>query len=92
MSIIFSLIRMLPPSGRMRSITRGFAVFFFVLWALCAASKAYTCGSDTSWHNLPDLQCPIGLPIAMIEFTSNFSFSRSLVTWIDESLDSRCCF
>ena len=92
MSIMVSLIRVLPPSERMRSITCGFAVFLFLLWALCVASKAYTCGSDTSWYNLPNLQCPIGLPIAVIEFTSNFSFSQSLATWIDGSLHSRCCF
>ena len=92
MSIVFSLMRMVPPSGRMRTVTSGFSVFLYLLWALCAASKAYICGSDTSWYNLPDIQCPIGLPTAVVEFTSDFYSSQTLVAWIDESLDSRCCF
>ncbi|KAF8553121.1 hypothetical protein OG21DRAFT_1477450 [Imleria badia] len=48
------------------------SLFFFVLlWALCATSKVYTCGSDTSWYNHPNFRCPLGLPIAIIEFTTN---------------------
>ena len=71
MSIMFSLIRVVPPFGRTRRITSGFAVSFVFLWALCTASKVYTCGSNRSWYNLPDLQCPVGLPIVVIEFMSN---------------------
>ncbi|KAN0077986.1 hypothetical protein V8E55_010043 [Tylopilus felleus] len=79
MSIVFSSIRMVPPASRMRTIANGFAVAFFFLWALCVASEGYTCGSDRSWYNSPNLKCPIGFPIAMIEFTTNVIADVALV-------------
>ncbi|KAH0835483.1 hypothetical protein J3R83DRAFT_9148 [Lanmaoa asiatica] len=45
MSVMFSLIKIVSPSVRMRSITGGFTVLFFLLWALCISSKAYTCAA-----------------------------------------------
>jgi len=69
-SMMFSLIKTVPVSCRLRSISSGFTISFFFLWALCVASKVYGCGSDSSWENLPNPQCMFGLPIAVIEFTA----------------------
>ncbi|KAF9222194.1 hypothetical protein BS17DRAFT_195221 [Gyrodon lividus] len=71
MSIVFSVIRLAPPSNPMRAIAWGVAILFFLLWALVAASTAYTCSSDTSWYETPGVECRIGMPIAIIEFTTD---------------------
>ncbi|KIJ62422.1 hypothetical protein HYDPIDRAFT_94501, partial [Hydnomerulius pinastri MD-312] len=79
MSIVFSIIRVVPPPGPIRTIAYGVAVLFFFMWALVSSSKAYTCGSDTSWYEGVIIQCPIGLPIAIIEFTTDLVSDAILV-------------
>ncbi|KAF9233448.1 hypothetical protein BU15DRAFT_90340 [Melanogaster broomeanus] len=71
MCIVFSVIRITPTAAPRRTIAYGATALFFLLWVLVFASKAYACGSDTSWYDTTTVQCPIGAPVAIIELTAD---------------------
>ncbi|EGO22985.1 hypothetical protein SERLADRAFT_471584, partial [Serpula lacrymans var. lacrymans S7.9] len=71
MSIVFSIIRIAPPSATFRRLTYAAAVVFFFMWATIFSAKAYLCGADRSWYQDPIIQCPLTLTIALIELCTD---------------------
>ncbi|KIK61424.1 hypothetical protein GYMLUDRAFT_225119 [Collybiopsis luxurians FD-317 M1] len=71
MSLIFSVIRLIPPLFLLRKITEGTAVVFFLMWAGSLAQKTYVCASDRSWYRLAAPQCHLGEKVAIVELVTD---------------------
>ncbi|KAH7925791.1 hypothetical protein BV22DRAFT_1104749 [Leucogyrophana mollusca] len=71
LSIVFSVIRIMPPARAVRVPAYTAAVSFGIMWMLAVASKAYVCGRDTSWYQEVMIQCPLTVSIGLIELTTD---------------------
>jgi len=71
MSVIFSVLRIIPPHLRLRKITAGFAALFAMMWMGLLAQKTYRCAKDKSWYHLPSPQCHLGTQVAVLELCTD---------------------
>ncbi|KAJ7901008.1 hypothetical protein B0H14DRAFT_2670431 [Mycena olivaceomarginata] len=60
MSVIFSIIRLIPHQLLLRKITTGVAAVFAVFWIGLMIQVAHVCGEDKSWYKLAKPQCHLG--------------------------------
>ncbi|KAH7914891.1 hypothetical protein BJ138DRAFT_1142840 [Hygrophoropsis aurantiaca] len=71
MSIVFSVLRIMPSGRAMRGSAYMVIVLFSMMWMVAVAVKAYVCGADTSWYQDVIIQCPFPKFVDMIEFTTD---------------------
>ena len=70
MSILFSIIRLIPHMMRMRSWAYIAAGLFGTMWAALIILKVSVCETDTAWKHLPGVQCVLGPAVGGIELAS----------------------
>ena len=73
MSLLYSTIRVIPPSSVFRKVTRVIAVFFFLVWATLIALKTEWCVAHTT--PVPTLgtklpMCTLPHPTVLLELIS----------------------
>ncbi|KAG7091446.1 hypothetical protein E1B28_010481 [Marasmius oreades] len=71
MSIIFSVIRLIPPMMRLRRISNISAVLFMLMWIGLLIQKTYICASNTSWFQHADPMCRLGHGVATNEIITD---------------------
>ncbi|KAG7091451.1 hypothetical protein E1B28_010485 [Marasmius oreades] len=71
MSIIFAVIRLIPPMMRLRRISNISAVLFILMWIGLIIQKSYICVSDKSWYQHAVPQCRLGHGVAINELITD---------------------
>ncbi|KAH7925030.1 hypothetical protein BV22DRAFT_1129308 [Leucogyrophana mollusca] len=79
LSIVFSVIRIVPPSRVIRSISFLVAILFVLMWILVLTVKVYSCAHNTSWYSRGIIQCPIPTDVAIIEICTDVVADAVLV-------------
>ncbi|KAE9406582.1 hypothetical protein BT96DRAFT_1051323 [Gymnopus androsaceus JB14] len=59
-SLMLSIVRLIPPLFTLRRISEWAAVSFSLICVGILTSKIYVCASDESWYNMPHPQCDLG--------------------------------
>jgi hypothetical protein len=70
MSMLYSVIRIIPPMMLLRRIAYFSAVLFGCMWAALLAQKVYICAHDRAWEMLPAPQCHLGESVGILELVS----------------------
>ncbi|KIK61411.1 hypothetical protein GYMLUDRAFT_166613, partial [Collybiopsis luxurians FD-317 M1] len=72
MSLILSIVRLIPTFFPLRRITELTSIWFLLMWMSTLVAKLYVCGSDLSWYHEPNATCRLGghLGIAIYEAIS----------------------
>jgi len=74
MSILFSIIRIIYLSPRLRAFTYTCVAFFVACWVVLVVEKVRQCASDASWHQItpssPNPICLVEKQISIFQFTS----------------------
>ncbi|KAE9406590.1 hypothetical protein BT96DRAFT_222241 [Gymnopus androsaceus JB14] len=79
-SLICSIIRLIPPLFTLRRISEWAAVSFSLLCVGILVPKIYVCASDRSWYDMSDSpQCPLGTNIAVVELITDLVGDITLV-------------
>ncbi|KAG7091448.1 hypothetical protein E1B28_010482 [Marasmius oreades] len=71
MSIIFSVIRLIPPMMRLRRISNISAVLFILMWIGLLIQKTYICASNKYWYQRADPMCRLGHGVATNEIITD---------------------
>lgn len=72
LSIIFSIMRVMPPMMTIRRVTQWFSVSFVLMWMALIIQKALHCTSDLSWEKEAKPQCHLGRAIGITELSADF--------------------
>jgi hypothetical protein len=73
MSILYSVIRIIPLMMSLRRVARFCAVLFGCMWAALLIQKSYICGHDRAWELEKAPQCRLGLSVGILELVSKYS-------------------
>ncbi|KAF5353026.1 hypothetical protein D9757_011864 [Collybiopsis confluens] len=65
-SLILSIIRLIPPCMSLRKISELATIAFFLLWMSTLTAKVYACASDLSWYQLQNPACRLGGRIGLV--------------------------
>ncbi|KIJ62243.1 hypothetical protein HYDPIDRAFT_189100 [Hydnomerulius pinastri MD-312] len=83
MSLITSILRIIPPSKLLRRICFVLAAIFFLVWATLVALKTWNCAANKTWEKS---RGPSGKPVcyipssfAIFELTTDFAADAILV-------------
>ncbi|KAF5371908.1 hypothetical protein D9757_010599 [Collybiopsis confluens] len=60
MSLLLSIIRLIPPIFTLRRVSEHAFIFFCVMCISLAISKVYICASDLGWYSWPHPLCNMG--------------------------------
>ncbi|KAJ7364587.1 hypothetical protein DFH08DRAFT_274963 [Mycena albidolilacea] len=71
MSVIFSIIRLIPHQFLLRKITTGVAAVFAVFWLGLMIQVAHVCGKDKSWYKMTKPQCRLDHGVAVLELSTD---------------------
>ncbi|KAL0576433.1 hypothetical protein V5O48_005538 [Marasmius crinis-equi] len=71
MSIIFSVIRLVPPMMRLRRISNISAILFLLMWIGLLIQKTYICAENKSWYQRDPPQCRLGQGVAINELVTD---------------------
>lgn len=85
MSILASILRIVPSIMTLRRYTHACAFLMLCMWIAMLVQKTYVCEYDTAWKTAPHVQCFLGKPVAAVEFCSMYPF-RLLITGL-----TACC-
>ncbi|KAF8839591.1 hypothetical protein BDN67DRAFT_1012181 [Paxillus ammoniavirescens] len=67
LSIVFSVVRIVPPSRNVFRAAVGTGAVFVLMWGYMFAAKTVVCSMDRSWYNIVVIQCPIPEWVAISE-------------------------
>ncbi|KIJ15183.1 hypothetical protein PAXINDRAFT_169330 [Paxillus involutus ATCC 200175] len=67
LSIVFSVVRIVPPSRKVFLAAMGTGAIFVLMWGYMLAAKTVVCSMDKSWYNFVFIQCPIPEWVAISE-------------------------
>ncbi|KAI0711363.1 hypothetical protein C8Q76DRAFT_769277 [Earliella scabrosa] len=79
LSILCSVIRLIPYMMRMRYYAYTAAVLFGCMWAALLILKLYTCETNNTWKLGPGVQCVLGSTVAALELTTDFTADAILI-------------
>ncbi|KAF9233065.1 hypothetical protein BU15DRAFT_54363, partial [Melanogaster broomeanus] len=75
MSILFSIIRIVHGSPRLKKFTHLCAAFFAACWIILIVEKAWQCATDRSWEHVPVSSgkpyCSVKKKISIFQFTTD---------------------
>ncbi|KIK62466.1 hypothetical protein GYMLUDRAFT_242639 [Collybiopsis luxurians FD-317 M1] len=57
MSLVLSIVRLIPLFFPLRRITEWISIVFLLMWMSTLSPKLYVCGSDLSWYHGPNATC-----------------------------------
>ncbi|KAH9852440.1 hypothetical protein C2E23DRAFT_885585 [Lenzites betulinus] len=72
MSILFSIIRLIPTLMTMRVHAYFCAILFGMMWAALLIQKIVVCETNPSWKKSPGVQCVLGHAVAGLELATDF--------------------
>jgi len=76
MSMLYSVIRIIPPMMTLRRIAYCCAVLFGCMWAALLIQKVYICAHHKAWERLPAPQCHLGESVGIMELISKYSITH----------------
>ncbi|KZT25832.1 hypothetical protein NEOLEDRAFT_1241410 [Neolentinus lepideus HHB14362 ss-1] len=81
LSILLSIIRVIPPIVILRKLAFGAVALFACIWVALIVQKSYKCGKeDTDWMTIvPWAQCRLGKQVAITELVTDFVGDAILV-------------
>ncbi|KAI0827124.1 hypothetical protein BC628DRAFT_1318849 [Trametes gibbosa] len=72
MSILFSIIRLIPHLMAMRTHACISAVLFGMMWSALLIQKLVVCETNPAWKNSAGVQCVLGHAVAALELATDF--------------------
>ncbi len=72
MSILFSIIRLIPRLLRLRTWSNLSAVLFGLMWAALLIYKIAICEANPSWKQSAGVQCVLGHGVGAFELASEY--------------------
>ncbi|KAI0646490.1 hypothetical protein C8Q79DRAFT_909611, partial [Trametes meyenii] len=72
MSILFSIIRLIPYLMAMRIHAYICAILFGMMWVALIIQKLVVCETNTAWKHLPGAQCVLGHSVGGLELATDF--------------------
>lgn len=91
MSILYSMIRIIPASLTLRRVTYGIATFFGMMWAAQVIMISVLCTQDRSWESMEHPHCNPGRSVAILEMTSKVPVSRATPEILQRTLYRTFC-
>ncbi|EJF63843.1 hypothetical protein DICSQDRAFT_101936 [Dichomitus squalens LYAD-421 SS1] len=79
LSILCSIIRLIPYMMRLRNYAHVFSALFGIMWAALIIIKIVVCETDTAWKKTAGVQCVLGPAVAGIELATDFIADLILV-------------
>ncbi|KAI0765341.1 hypothetical protein C8Q74DRAFT_1047074 [Fomes fomentarius] len=79
MSILCSIIRLIPYMMRMRIYAYMSVVLFGLMWTALVTLKLAICETNDEWKHLPGVQCVLGPSVAGLELATDFTADLILV-------------
>ncbi|EPQ51199.1 hypothetical protein GLOTRDRAFT_117994 [Gloeophyllum trabeum ATCC 11539] len=81
LSMLLSIIRIIPPPLVLRRLAYGAAALFVCIWIALVSQKAYKCGkAERGWMEVkPWTQCRLGRNVAVTELVTDFVGDAVLV-------------
>jgi hypothetical protein len=76
MSMLYSVIRIIPPMMTLRRIAYCCAVLFGCMWAALLTQKVYICAHHRAWERLFAPQCHLGESVGIVELISKYSIDH----------------
>ncbi|KAH9926761.1 uncharacterized protein B0H18DRAFT_332377 [Fomitopsis serialis] len=70
MSILFSIMRIIPRLMHMRRHTYFCAALFLIMWIVVLTQKLYICVHNDEWQHKPNAQCILGESVGGVELAS----------------------
>lgn len=70
LSIVFSVVRIVPPARSVNMSAFGAGGVLVCLWAYIFTSKSVVCAVDRSWYHAVDILCPMPNWVALSEVCS----------------------
>ncbi|KAJ7838179.1 hypothetical protein B0H14DRAFT_2588739 [Mycena olivaceomarginata] len=86
MSVIFSVIRLVPEQLKLRKITTYFAAVFALCWIGLLVQKIRICASNKSWYELDKPQCHLGYGVAALELITGPTFRMLFIIFASSLL------
>lgn len=77
-SIVCSVVRVVPPARGVSMTAIGAGGVFFCMWTFMLTCKSVVCSMDESWYEASVVQCPIPEWIAISEVCSTFIHTPSI--------------
>ncbi|KAI0788533.1 hypothetical protein C8Q75DRAFT_237160 [Abortiporus biennis] len=71
LSILCTLMRIIPSMMRLRDCTRVFAGFFITSWSIIIFMKIYLCERHPDWKQLTHVNCPFPHSVAIVEIITD---------------------
>jgi len=71
MSILFSVVRVIPPAGRLLKFAYASACLFACMWVTLIIQKAVICERNDAWKLGPRTQCRLGSSVATLEVAND---------------------
>ncbi|KAE9403385.1 hypothetical protein BT96DRAFT_767114, partial [Gymnopus androsaceus JB14] len=78
-SLMLSIIRLIPPFLTLRRISEWAAVSFSLICLGILVPKMYVCASDRSWYNMRNPRCKLSPNIGIGELTTDLVADITLV-------------
>ncbi|GLB40606.1 putative expressed protein [Lyophyllum shimeji] len=78
LSILFSVVRITPPSNY-RKFLFGLVASFLIIWAILFAQVFWVCENEPLWKDSPAPQCALGRNVAIAQLISDIYADGSLI-------------
>lgn len=78
MSILFSIMRIIPRLMTLRRYANICAVLFLCMWIAVLTQKLYICTHHDAWQHKKNIQCVLGESVGGLELASQSSVRHSL--------------
>ncbi|KAH9941193.1 uncharacterized protein BXZ73DRAFT_98408 [Epithele typhae] len=79
LSILFSIIRLIPTMMRLRIVANICAFAFGFMWIGLVILKLVVCETNTEWKSRKGVQCVLGEAVASVEIATDFLADLALV-------------
>jgi len=79
MSILFSIMRIIPYLMLLRRYSYGGAALFAAMWIVMIVQKVYVCETHSAWKSNPKAQCVLGKSVGIVELCTDVTADIILI-------------
>ncbi|PCH44855.1 hypothetical protein WOLCODRAFT_139288 [Wolfiporia cocos MD-104 SS10] len=79
MSILFSIMRIIPYLMTLRRYAYASMVLFLAMWLVMLVQKTYVCQHDSAWKHKQGAQCVLGKSVGAVELSTDITADCILV-------------
>ncbi|TFY59904.1 hypothetical protein EVJ58_g5483 [Rhodofomes roseus] len=79
MSILFSVMRIIPRLMNLRQYSYVCSVLFLIMWIVVLTQKLYICVHNNAWQSKPNVQCVLGESVGGVELATDIIADSILV-------------